>query len=98
MHSINHRKRRVLLAAAVGILIPVALYVGSYISLRNRGIREMKRYDGVGILYDSTDKVLETQDLSTHHFRAWAFAPLNSLDQTFLNGPGPVVCILFDLS
>lgn len=72
-------------------------YVISYLTLRNRGIRETEKVQSDGFLYDTWDNVERTHDLRRHHVRAWLFAPLNLLDQQFFGGPEPIRCILFDL-
>ncbi len=98
MHRISLPSHRVLIVAAVAFLIWLSLYVGLYLYLRDRGIREMNPYDSEGILYDSIDKIVKTHDLRTHEFRTWVFASINFLDQILLGGPEPVSCMMFDLS
>ena len=61
-------------------------------------MREMRQYDSIGLLYDSVENVETTHDLRIHLFRSYVFAPLNLLDQQLFGCPGPVKCILFDLS
>ena len=87
--------KRISVACVVCLAI---CYVSVYLILRNRGIREMRQYDSVGLLYDSVENVERTHDLSIHLFRSCLFAPLNFLDQQLFGCPGPVKSILFDLS
>lgn len=98
MNISEHRRRLLKLALTSGLLLLLAIYVAAYVSLRNRGIREARRYDADGFLYDRAEHVFQTQDMSTHEFRSKLFAPLNYLDQVWFDGPGPIRCILFDLS
>ena len=98
MNSLNHRKRLLILVLASVTLALFGTYVGTYVHLRNRGIKEWKQYDTDGFLYDSTDHVLQSHDTSTHEFRAWVLTPLNFLDHVLFNGPEPIRCLMFELS
>ena len=76
----------------------VAIYVGSYITLRTRSIAEASPLNFEGFLYVPLNDVMASHDLSTHYFLSYVFAPLNYVDRALFGGPGPVRCILFDLS
>ena len=84
---------------ALFIVLPLLMaYVGSYAYLSRRGMREAEEYRFNQFLYISVDEALETEDLSRHHKLAEFYAPLNWVDQTFLNAKGPVQGLLFRLS
>ena len=98
MVAFSNHTRRMMTVGAAAILVVLMIYVICYMQLRNRGLHEMKPYDSDGFLYDSVDRVFQTHDLSTHHFRQWIFAPVNFVDQQVFGGPQPVLCMMFDLS
>lgn len=84
---------------ATGMLVCLfAAYVATYVTLRNRSLREMKEMNSDGLLYDSTERVFRTHDMSVHNFRRVLFEPINYVDRTLFGGPFPVSCFLFELS
>jgi len=74
------------------------VYLVSYVVLRNRSMRENAPYNTEGMLYESMANIERTHDLTTHHFLARLFMPLNLIDQLLFGGEPPVRSILFDLS
>ncbi len=76
----------------------VAIYVGSYVALRNRSIQQASQLGVDGLLYDSVNHIAITEDLGTHHVLSYLFAPLNVIDQVLFGGPAPIRCMLFDIS
>ena len=84
--------------SVVCVVCLVTFYVLGYAFLRNRGMREMRRYESEGFLYDSVENVIRTHDLRVHHFRSRIFAPLNFFDQLLFEDAKPVMSILFELS
>lgn len=83
---------------ATGMLVCLfAAYVATYVTLRNRSLREMGKFGVDGLLYDSADTVFRTHDMSDHNFRRLLFAPANYVDRKLFGGPGPVICFLFDI-
>lgn len=94
----QHWKRSVSVLLAFTLLSSLSAYVGTYVSLRNRGLNELRQYNSEGFLYDSAHRVLQTHDMRTHEFRSRIFAPVNFVDRMIFNGPEPIRCLLFDLS
>ncbi len=90
---------RAIRCVTAGVLIGLlACYVATYVTLRNRSVRELKEMNSDGLLYDSVERVFQTHDMSVHHFRHVMFWPANYVDRKLFNGPDPVTCFLFDLS
>ena len=84
--------------AAGMLLCLLAGYVATYVTLRNRSVRELKEMDSDGLLYDSVERDCRTHDMSVHNFSHVLFWPANDVDGRLFNGPDPVTCFLFDLS
>lgn len=83
---------------ATGMLVCLfAAYVATYVTLRNRSLREMGKFGADSFLYDSADTVFRTHDMSDHNFRRLLFAPANYVDRKLFGGPSPVICIMFDI-
>lgn len=95
---LNVKARRI--AVLTVMLTAATAYVSCYVALRNRGLREAEQFElGVpGFFYDSCANLEKSHDLSTHHFRATLFAPLNYLDRTFFGGKGPIKGVLWELT
>jgi hypothetical protein len=81
----------------LGIFI-LETYWESYCWLSQRGLQEAKVYNMHGFLYVPLDEVMQTEDLSPHYRLVMFYTPANWVDRTFLDGQGPVRCILFRLS
>lgn len=90
-------RRTVAWTATTLTICLLVTYSVIYVTLRNRGLREWKPYDTDGFLYDSTERVLRTHDMSIHEFRYRLFAPANYVDRNLFGGPHPIACLLMDI-
>jgi hypothetical protein len=74
-------------------------YLGSYCSLRRRGMEEALAWGNhpVGFLYVSWDEAAASRDLSKHHRLALVYYPLNRLDHLLFGTPGSIRGVTWDL-
>ena len=91
------RKPRVLIILAF-VLALLAAYLGSYLYLSRRGMREAKALRMTDFRYIPVEEALQEEDLSWHTTLALFYAPANAVDQALTGADGPIRCILFRLS
>jgi len=84
-------------AVAAAVLLLIA-YVGAYVQLRARGLREMADYNSEGFFYDHIATLEESHDFSTHQARYRFFRPLNWIDHVIFNGPRAIHSVLHDIN
>ena len=73
----------------------MAIYFGSYFAPSNRGIQQVSKLRGDGLLYGSVNHIAMTQGSSSHDFLSRLFVPLNLIDQALFGGPASIRCNLF---
>ncbi len=86
------------LLIGVTLLAVVCAYVGSYLRLSRRGMRECKAVGMEGFLYIPLDEAAATHDLSTHYRLMIFYAPLNWCDREFFGGAEPIRGIMWSLT
>jgi hypothetical protein len=92
LHRFRFTIRGLMILVAVSSLM--LSYAGSYYRLSRRGMQEATLYGVPGFLYVPFQETAACEDLWRHHTLAWAYAPLNWLDQMIFGFPGPTTCIL----
>ena len=80
------------------VLVLALCYVAGYYHLSRHGLAEAAPLGVEGFLYMPLDEAVASKNLSQHYLLSSIFAPLNLLDRQLFGTPGPVKCILFDLS
>jgi hypothetical protein len=91
------RRSRFWIAGVILLLLLVA-YVGSYLHLSRRGMREAKPLNMPGFFYVPFEEIAEDPSLSRHYTLVQLYAPLSWLDQKLLGSKGPVQGITWGLS
>jgi hypothetical protein len=86
----HSRGRLFLLLVACGLALLLAFYMGSYLYLSRRGMREAKVYNLSGFLYIPATEVVQPSDLTRHYNRTRLFAPLSLADQVLFGAPPPL--------
>ena len=74
-------------------LVLVLAYVGSYVFLSRRGIREAKEFGVEGFMYVACSKTGESEDLTRHFALVAFYAPLNWIDRELFGGEDPCECV-----
>jgi hypothetical protein len=80
------------------VITLLSTYIGSYIYLSRRGMREAATYSLKGFLYIPVKEATSEQEMGRHYDRATFYAPANAVDQILTGAEKPVICILFGLS